>query len=47
MSSLLHEIEKLRSKLIEYAIQYGLNDSYSIKLSQELDQLLNLELKQR
>ncbi|GIN88826.1 hypothetical protein J6TS2_52120 [Heyndrickxia sporothermodurans] len=47
MTTLLQDIEKLRNKLVEYGLKYGLNDASTIKLSQELDRLLNLELEER
>ncbi|WP_096199543.1 aspartyl-phosphate phosphatase Spo0E family protein [Bacillus sp. FJAT-45350] len=38
---LLNIIEKKRNELIHTGLLYGLNSSYALKQSQELDDLLN------
>lgn len=35
------EIEKKRKEMVDSAIQRGFNDEYTLRLSQELDQLIN------
>lgn len=47
MTTYFQEIQNLRNKLVEYGLKYGLNDPFTIKLSQELDNLINKELEQR
>lgn len=41
MDKLMDEIDKLRSKMIAIAMDYGLDSDETIRCSQELDQLLN------
>lgn len=39
-----NEIENLRQKMIQAALEHGLTHMVTIKLSQQLDELINKEL---
>jgi stage 0 sporulation regulatory protein len=39
---LLNRINKIRNKMIKVGLEKGLNDQNTIKISQELDALLNI-----
>ena len=42
---LLKQIDKMKEKLVEVTNSTGINSKQSIKCSQELDQLLNIQIK--
>ena len=42
---LLKQIDKMKEKLVEVTNSTGLNSKQSIKCSQELDKLLNIQIK--
>lgn len=44
---LLKEIEKLRDKMIEVVFDKGMTSKESLKISQELDRLLNIYHKNK
>ena len=44
---LLHLLENKRQKLIKVGIEKGLNSEDTIKLSQEVDNIINLVLKSK
>ena len=42
---LLKQIDKMKEKLVEVTNSTGINSKQSIKCSQELDKLLNIQIK--
>lgn len=38
---LLEQVEKLREKMIQSGLRHGLNDDETIRISRQLDKLLN------
>jgi len=44
---LLHQIERLREQMFQFASVYGFTDRETVKVSQQLDRLLNIYSSQK